>query len=73
MMNASAPFPTKRDDVNPRSVMVETCLAGAALALVYAPPQAWGATDDPALGLERGTIFPELDKPWIGGDICDDN
>ncbi len=73
MMNASAPFPTKRDDVNPRSVMDETCLAGAALAMVYSPPQAWGATYDPALGLERGTIFPELDKPWIGGDICDDN
>ena len=72
MMNASAPLSTKGEGGNTRDAM-DDCLAGAALAMVYSPPQAWGATYDPALGLERGTIFPELDKPWMGGEVCDDD
>ena len=57
----------------PAASWTKPALQGQPLPWVYSPPQAWGATYDPALGLERGTIFPELDKPWIGGDICDDN
>ncbi|HWQ50765.1 MAG TPA: spore coat associated protein CotJA [Terriglobales bacterium] len=40
---------------------------GCALAMVYSPEQMWGATYDAELGLERGTIFPDLDKPFLMG------
>lgn len=35
-------------------------------AMAYVPYQSWGKTYDPAIGLQRGTIFPELDKPFLG-------
>lgn len=36
------------------------------LAMAYVPWQEWRELYDPELGLERGTIFAELDKPFIG-------
>lgn len=36
------------------------------LAMAYVPMQTWGRTYEPAVGLMRGTIFPELDKPFLG-------
>lgn len=40
------------------------------LAMAYVPMQGWSQTYDPAVGLQRGTVFPELDLPWmvIGGE-----
>ncbi|MBQ3077337.1 MAG: spore coat associated protein CotJA [Clostridia bacterium] len=49
------------------------CLADVALAMVYSPEQTWNATYEPALALERGTLFPELDKPWLGEEGCADD
>lgn len=37
-----------------------------ALAMAYVRCQKWGATYDPSTALERGTFFPDLDKPFIG-------
>lgn len=39
------------------------------LAAVYSPRQCWRAIDDGCVGFERGTIFSELDKPFVG-DKC---
>ncbi len=36
------------------------------LAMVYAPSQKWEDLYETGLGLERGTIFAQLDKPFIG-------
>lgn len=36
------------------------------LAMAYVPYQQWGRTYDPAVGFTRGTIFPDLDKPFLG-------
>lgn len=36
------------------------------LAMAYVPYQRWNETYEPALGFQRGTIFPELDKPFVG-------
>ena len=36
------------------------------LAIAYVPPQKWQTTYDPNVALERGTIFPELDIPFLG-------
>jgi len=42
-------------------------LAGLPLAMAYVPWQCWCETYKPAEGWHRGTIFPELDLPFLGG------
>lgn len=37
-----------------------------ALAMAYVRCQKWGATYDPETALDRGTLFPDLDKPFLG-------
>jgi len=37
-----------------------------ALAMAYVRYQEWGTTYDPTTALHRGTLFPDLDKPFIG-------
>ena len=39
------------------------------LATVYPPRQCWRDINDGCEGFERGTIFSELDKPFMG-DKC---
>lgn len=36
------------------------------LAMAYVPVQRWRQIYEDEVGLERGTIFRELDKPFIG-------
>lgn len=36
------------------------------LAMAYVPLQKWERTYEPSVGFARGTIFPELDKPFLG-------
>jgi len=36
------------------------------LAMAYVPDQEWGDLYDEAIALQRGTLFPELDKPFTG-------
>lgn len=40
------------------------------LAMAYVPWQHWCNTYEPAVALDRGTIFPELDLPFLGGGAC---
>lgn len=35
-------------------------------AMAYVAFQPWGKTYEPSVALERGTIFPVLDKPFLG-------
>ena len=37
-----------------------------ALAIAYVPWQNWEEPYDADTGFERGTLFPSLDKPFIG-------
>ena len=39
------------------------------LAMVYAASQCWRMISDDCVGFERGTIFDELNKPFMG-DKC---
>ena len=41
-------------------------LEGYPLASVYAPLQKWQNLYDNETGLSRGTIFKELEKPFLG-------
>ncbi len=36
------------------------------IAMAYVPFQQWERPYDEAVALSRGTIFPSLDKPFIG-------
>lgn len=41
------------------------------LAMAYVPFQSWEKPYDMDAALSRGTIFPSLDKPFIGkGAVC---
>lgn len=37
------------------------------LAMAYVPSQRWGAVYELDEGFDRGTVFPCLDKPFLGG------
>lgn len=41
--------------------------AAPVVAMAYVPFQQFNTTYTPEKGLELGTIFPELDKPFLGG------
>lgn len=45
-------------------------LYGYPLGMVYAPIQCFGELYDPGEGLDRGTIFRELDLPFTGKGGC---
>jgi len=34
--------------------------------MAYVPFQQFGAVYEPEMGLRSGTIFPDLDKPFLG-------
>lgn len=37
------------------------------VAMAYVPQQGWETPYDTFDGLDRGTLFPSLDKPFLGG------
>jgi hypothetical protein len=39
------------------------------LAMAYIPMQKWGPIYDPEKGLKQGTIFPDLDFPFLGREM----
>ncbi|HIZ55884.1 MAG TPA: spore coat associated protein CotJA [Firmicutes bacterium] len=41
------------------------------LAMAYVPWQTWNKTYDAETALDRGTISPELDFPFLGEEVCD--
>lgn len=42
------------------------CIDSLPLAMAYVPMQKWNTTYEPDAGLNNGTIFPELNLPWLG-------
>ncbi len=41
--------------------------ASTPLGMAYVPFQQWGEPFDAETALSRGTLFPELDLPFMGG------
>ncbi|WP_037372642.1 spore coat associated protein CotJA [Anaerovorax odorimutans] len=37
------------------------------IAMAYVPWQTWNTVYSPELALSQGTLFPELDLPFLGG------
>lgn len=42
------------------------CLESLPLAMAYVPMQKWGELYTSSVALDRGTLFPPLDLPFIG-------
>lgn len=40
------------------------------LAMAYVPMQRYGTTYESENALQRGTLFPDLDKPFTGRSAC---
>ena len=45
-----------------------SCLENYPIAMSYVPFQQWKSTYPLEKALERGTLFPELDLPFFGGN-----
>ena len=59
----------RMDHVEKIQVMMK--LKDMAVAMAYVPWQNWKSLYKPEKGLQRGTIFEELDKPFRGiGGCC---
>ena len=48
----------------------DICLSDAPLAMAYVPFQIWNKTYDLDKALQAGTLFPCLDKPFMGRCAC---
>ncbi len=55
--------PSMNDNQMPANSLDETLLS---LAMAFVPYQMWENPYTMDVALHRGTIFPSLDKPWIG-------
>lgn len=52
--------------LRPQSMHDDCTLGGRPLAMVYTPCQKWRNLYDPETGFSKGTIFKELDLPFMG-------
>lgn len=48
-------------------------LSGMPIAMAYVPWQEWRAVYEAEKGFHRGTIFEELDKPFMGREVVTDD
>ncbi len=55
--------PSMNDNHLPANSIDQTLLS---LAMAFVPYQIWENPYTTDVALQRGTIFPSLDKPWIG-------
>lgn len=54
------------EDEKEQTINKEKCIPYESLAMAYVPFQKWIETYDPETALVRGTLFPDLDKPFLG-------
>ena len=47
------------------SIMPNNCIDNMPLAMSYVPMQKWNKAYSNDVALQRGTIFPELDLPFL--------
>jgi len=52
---------------NDNNCINNSCIDNMPLAMAYVPMQKWKTVYNNDVALIRGTIFPELDLPFLGG------
>ena len=67
-----APVPVRVPAQTPAQVpeIDQACGFCITLGMAYVPPQAWRNLYEPEDGFARGTIFEELDLPFMGKGDC---
>ena len=50
----------------PRDSSMSAFPAETPLGMAYVPYQKWKNIYEPSVGLDRGTVFEDLDKPFLG-------
>lgn len=63
-----APPPPANKPTPPTPLPPQNCCMGA-LAMAYVPVQQWQDIYEPEVALARGTLFAQLDKPFIGEEV----
>lgn len=54
------------DDSSWNYKKTSSCIDQLPLAMAYVPMQSWCDVYELQVGFKKGTIFPELDKPFYG-------
>lgn len=71
MQNRNSASPAERPSCSlgqpDRENTQRDCLSDMSIAMAYVPMQRWNQVYDMSRGLTRGTIFPELDLPFVMG------
>lgn len=49
-----------------KNSMMSTFPAETPIGMAYVPYQQWKNVYDPTVALDRGTVFEDLDKPFLG-------
>ena len=57
---------TQKIAVNSMLENIPSCIDSMPLAMAYVPIQGFGVMYEPEKALCRGTVFPDLDKPFLG-------
>ena len=64
---------TQDDDCTIQNTGSDVLPEKMSLAMSYVPFQKWGRVYESDVALQRGTVFPCLDKPFIGEEaVCDE-
>lgn len=58
---------TDMENMNCDNCHIDNCIDNMPLAMAYVPMQKWKTVYNNDVALNRGTIFPELDLPFLGG------
>lgn len=65
-MNRFSPSEDKGAPCDPCTALSQFTNQPVSLSMAYVPWQSWDQIYEPDTGLTRGTIFPELDFPFLG-------
>lgn len=72
-MPSPEPMPTPTPMPVPPQIKPPAALCDdMVLVMSYVKMQQWDQTYEPETALERGTLFPELDLPFVGEGACPD-
>lgn len=64
-------LPEARRQEGPQNPAALPCLEACSLAMVYSPPQEWRGLFPVNEAIRHGTLFSELDKPFLGKTLAD--
>ncbi|HEX3027331.1 MAG TPA: spore coat associated protein CotJA [Clostridia bacterium] len=62
-----------KDLYDPKDREISAFPSQTPVGMAYVPVQKFRSVYEPDVGLMQGTIFPDLDKPWLGNRAFSDH